>query len=161
MAQHFQTRYIDDLDGTDLGETANTLSFGFDGKDYSIDLSDENAETFRQVIAPYIEAGRRVTGTRTRTRTRTTRARSTSGNTKAVREWARANGYDVSDRGRIPPTSWTPIPATTSHAAALRHQPCSNRCMIKPHLHSALSDGTTAGRSVHHWVISRVHSPGP
>lgn len=98
MAQHFQTRYIDDLDGTDLGETANTLSFAFDGKDYAIDLSDENAETFRQVIAPYIEAGRRVTGTRTKT----TRTRSTSGNTKAVRQWARANGYDVSDRGRIP-----------------------------------------------------------
>jgi hypothetical protein len=98
MAQHFQTRYIDDLDGADLGETANTISFAFDGKDYSIDLSDENAEAFRQDIAPYIEAGRRVTGTRTKT----PRARSGAGNTKAVREWARANGYDVSDRGRIP-----------------------------------------------------------
>lgn len=98
MAQHFQTRYIDDLDGTDLGETANTLSFAFDGKDYTIDLSDGNAETFRQVIAPYIEAGRRVTGTRTKT----ARAHSSSGNTRAVRKWARANGYDVSDRGRIP-----------------------------------------------------------
>ena len=98
MAQHFQTRYIDDLDGTDLGETANTLSFAFDGKDYSIDLSDENAETFRQAIAPYIEAGRRVTGTRAKT----ARSRPVGSNTKAVREWARANGYDVSDRGRIP-----------------------------------------------------------
>lgn len=98
MAQHFQTRYIDDLDGTDLGETANIISFAFDGKEYSIDLSDENAEAFRQAIAPYIEAGRRVTGTRTKT----SRARSVGGNTKAVREWARANGYDVSDRGRIP-----------------------------------------------------------
>lgn len=98
MAQHFQIRYIDDLDGSDLGETANTILFAFDGKDYTIDLSDENAETFRQVIAPYIEAGRRVTGTRTKA----ARARSTSGSTKAVREWARANGYDVSDRGRIP-----------------------------------------------------------
>lgn len=25
-----------------------------------------------------------------------------SADTKAIREWARANGYDVSDRGRIP-----------------------------------------------------------
>lgn len=98
MAKHFQTRYIDDLDGTDLGESANTLSFAFDGKNYTIDLSDENAETFRQAIAPYIEAGRRETGARTKT----TRARSGGSNTKAVREWARANGYDVSDRGRIP-----------------------------------------------------------
>lgn len=98
MAQHIQTRYIDDLDGTDLGESANTLSFAFDDKNYSIDLSDENAETFRQAIAPYIEAGRRVTGTRAKT----TRARSAGGNTTAVREWARANGYEISDRGRIP-----------------------------------------------------------
>ena len=98
MAKHFQTRYIDDLDGTDLGETANTISFAFDGKDYSIDLSDENAEIFRQAIAPYIEAGSRVTGARTKT----PRARSGAGDTNAVREWARANGYDVSDRGRIP-----------------------------------------------------------
>ena len=98
MAQHFQIRYIDDLDGTGLGETANTLSFAFDGKNYTIDLSDENAETFRQAIAPYIEAGSRVTGTRAKT----PRARTGGGNTKAVREWARANGYDVSDRGRIP-----------------------------------------------------------
>ena len=98
MAKHFQTRYINDLDGSDLGETANTLSFAFDGKNYTIDLSDENAETFRQVITPYIEAGSRVTGTRNKT----PRARAGGGDTKAVREWARANGYDVSDRGRIP-----------------------------------------------------------
>jgi len=64
----------------------------------TIDLSDENAEAFRQAIAPYIEAGRRVTSARAKT----PRARSGGRNTKAVREWARANGYDVSDRGRIP-----------------------------------------------------------
>ena len=43
MAQHFQVRYTDDIDGSDLGETANTLSFAFEGKEYSIDLSDDNA----------------------------------------------------------------------------------------------------------------------
>lgn len=99
MAQHFQARYIDDIDGTDLGETANSLSFAFEGKEYSIDLSDDNAEEFRQAVAPYIEAGQRVTRGKTKTTRKTT---TSSGNTKAVREWARANGYDVSDRGRIP-----------------------------------------------------------
>ena len=34
MAQQFQVRYIDDLDGTDLGETSNTISFAFEGKEY-------------------------------------------------------------------------------------------------------------------------------
>ncbi|WP_017838452.1 histone-like nucleoid-structuring protein Lsr2 [Dietzia sp. UCD-THP] len=42
MAQQFQVRYLDDLDGTDLGDKANAISFAFEGKEYSIDLSDEN-----------------------------------------------------------------------------------------------------------------------
>lgn len=100
MAQHFQTTYIDDLDGTDLGEVANTLSFAFEGKEYSIDLSDDNADTFRQAMAPYIEAGRRITGKTNASRKPA--ATTSKTNTKAVREWARANGYEVSDRGRIP-----------------------------------------------------------
>ena len=99
MAQQFQVHYIDDLDGTDLGETSNTIPFAFDGKEYSIDLCDDNAEAFRQAVAPYIEAGHRVTRNRTTTARKTT---TTSGNTRAIRDWARANGYDVSDRGRIP-----------------------------------------------------------
>lgn len=99
MAQQFQVHYIDDLDGTDLGETSNTISFAFDGTEYSIDLSDDNAEAFRQAVAPYIKSSHRVTGNRTRTARKAT---ATSGNTRAIRDWARANGYDVSDRGRIP-----------------------------------------------------------
>ena len=101
MAQHFQVRYTDDIDGTDLGETANTISFAFEGKEYSIDLSDDNAQAFREAVAPYIEAGHRVTGAKTKAARKTTRKTSPA-DTEAVREWARENGYDVSDRGRIP-----------------------------------------------------------
>lgn len=97
MAQHFYVRFIDDIDGTDLGDTVKTLSFAFEGKEYSIDLSDENADAFREAVAPYIEAGHRVTGSKT-----ARKAKAASGNTKTVREWARTNGFDVSDRGRIP-----------------------------------------------------------
>ena len=99
MAQQFHVRFIDDLDGTDLGDKANTITFAFEGKDYSIDLSDANADTFREVLEPYINAGHRVTGSKAKTSRRTT---TSSGDTKVVREWARSNGYDVSDRGRIP-----------------------------------------------------------
>lgn len=101
MAQHFQVRYIDDIDGADLGETVNTTSFAFEGKEYSIDLGDDNAEAFRQTMAPYIEAGHRVPGGKAKAARKTT-GKTSSADTKAVREWARANGYDVSDRGRIP-----------------------------------------------------------
>lgn len=101
MAQQFQVQYIDDLDGTDLGSEANSISFAFEGKEYSIDLSDENAEQFRQLMAPYVENGHRLTGTKARA-ARKTPSKASSGETKAIREWARANGYNVSDRGRIP-----------------------------------------------------------
>ena len=101
MAQQFQVQYIDDLDGSDLGSVANTISFAFDGREYSIDLSDENADKFREVMAPYVENGHRVTGTKAKP-ARKLASRSSSGETKAIREWARSNGYDVSDRGRIP-----------------------------------------------------------
>lgn len=100
MAQHFSVRFIDDIDGTDLGDSANVVSFAFAGKEYTIDLSDKNAEAFREAMAPYIEAGHRVRGNKKTTRSAT--PKTVSGDTKAVREWARANGYTVSDRGRIP-----------------------------------------------------------
>lgn len=100
MAQQFQVQYIDDLDGSDLGSVANTISFAFDGKEYSIDLSDENAAQFREVMAPYVESGHRVSGTKAKP-TRKVAGRS-SGDTKAIRDWARDNGFTVSDRGRIP-----------------------------------------------------------
>lgn len=71
----------------------------YSGKEYSIDLIDENADTFHQAMAPYIEAAHRVTAKTKSARKTTTKA---PGNTKAIREWSRANGHDVSDRGRIP-----------------------------------------------------------
>lgn len=101
MAQQFQVQYIDDLDGSDLGSVANTISFAFEGREYSIDLSDQNAAQFREVMAPYVENGHRVTGTRAKP-ARKSSGRSSTGDTKAIREWARNNGYEVSDRGRIP-----------------------------------------------------------
>lgn len=99
MAQQFHVRFIDDLDGTDLGDKANTITFAFEGKEYSIDLSDANADIFREAMKPYINAGHRVTGSKTKTSRRST---TSADETKRVREWARSNGHEVSDRGRIP-----------------------------------------------------------
>ena len=101
MAQQFQVQYIDDLDGTDLGSEANSISFAFEGKEYTIDLSEANAEAFREVMAPYIENGHRVIGGKAKP-ARKSAAKSSSGDTKIIREWARENGFEVSDRGRIP-----------------------------------------------------------
>ena len=103
MAQQTTVRFIDDLDGSDA---AGTFDFAIDGRQYQIDLSDENAAKLRDALAPYVGAARKAGG---RTRGRAVRqtavadkpARSNREQTAAIRDWARANGHQVSDRGRI------------------------------------------------------------
>ncbi|WP_272027858.1 histone-like nucleoid-structuring protein Lsr2 [Kocuria rosea] len=97
MAQKVEVRLEDDLDG---GPADTTLTFALDGKDYEIDLSEANAEKLRGVLHPYAAAGRRTTrgggphGTRTR-------PAGSDPDTAKIRAWAKANGHEVSDRGRI------------------------------------------------------------
>jgi hypothetical protein len=99
MAQKVVVELTDDLDG---GKAAETVTFGLDGRAYDIDLSARNARALRKVLAPYVESARRVrTGRPGRGRTRTAPARGGSG-TQEVREWARTQGIEVADRGRIP-----------------------------------------------------------
>jgi hypothetical protein len=107
MAQQTTVRFIDDLDGSDA---SGTVEFGLEGKDYEIDLSDDNAAKLRDALAPFIEAGRKAGG-RSSGRGRGRRAqrqavedspvRSNREDTAAIREWARAHGHKVNDRGRI------------------------------------------------------------
>jgi hypothetical protein len=103
MAQQTTVRFIDDLDGS---AAAGTFDFAIDGRQYQIDLSDENAAKLRDALAPYVGAARKAGG---RARGRVARqmavadkpARSNRDQTAAIREWARENGHQVSDRGRI------------------------------------------------------------
>jgi hypothetical protein len=100
MAQKIQTLFIDDLDG---GEADGTVRFGLDGAEYEIDLSTEHADALRKALQPYLEAARKASGGAQRRTTRSSRRAGTSGvNTTEVREWAKAQGIDVKDRGRVP-----------------------------------------------------------
>ncbi|HEY0803832.1 MAG TPA: Lsr2 family protein, partial [Pseudonocardiaceae bacterium] len=84
-------------------------TFGLDGAVYEIDLSDTNAGKLRDDLADFVASARRIGG-RAKPATGSTAARSTSTNgssrnreqTQAIRDWARNNGWDVADRGRIP-----------------------------------------------------------
>ena len=104
MAQIMQVKLVDDLDG---GEAAESLAFSLDGKSYEIDLSDTHAAALRDVFAPFVTNARRAGGSgpkvvsRQRMSMRTGRARE---ETAAIREWANANGLEVSTRGRISST---------------------------------------------------------
>jgi hypothetical protein len=102
MATETITRLIDDLDGS---EAERTVTFVWDGRAYEIDLSKKNAAALEKVMKPYLAAARSARPTTPRT---STRGRSTGSGTRrrrnlqAIREWARTNGHEVSDRGRVP-----------------------------------------------------------
>ncbi|WP_433955022.1 histone-like nucleoid-structuring protein Lsr2 [Janibacter indicus] len=96
MAQRVQVILEDDIDG---GDATETVTFGLDGVTYEIDLNDSNAQALRDALAGYVGAGRRVAGRRSTSSSSS--SRSSSNELAKIREWARANGHDVSDRGRI------------------------------------------------------------
>lgn len=97
MAQRTKVILIDDIDG---GEAAETVSFALDGVNYEMELSEENAERLRNDMSEWIKNARRVSGRLSRGRRGSvTRV---SSNSSTIREWARANGYTVNERGRLP-----------------------------------------------------------
>ena len=97
MAQQIQTLFIDDIDG---GAADGTVRFGLDGTNYEIDLSDEHSDELRKALEEYIEHSRKVGGTARRSPRGHRSAPSVD--TAKVREWAKGNGYDIKDRGRVP-----------------------------------------------------------
>lgn len=105
MAQRIQVLVEDDLDGS---EADGTIRFGLDGSDYEIDLNTAHADALRNVFAPYVAVARKVAFSRPSRpgRTKAGNARSATVSTgpsnTEVREWAKAQGLEVKDRGRIP-----------------------------------------------------------
>ena len=99
MAQRVQVLLIDDIDGS---EGAETITFALDGVSYEIDLSNKNAAKLRDAFAVWVGNARKVGRGASSTSARGSRRASRSGNdTAAVRAWAKENGYEVSERGRI------------------------------------------------------------
>ncbi|WP_305787823.1 histone-like nucleoid-structuring protein Lsr2 [Symbioplanes lichenis] len=103
MARQIITVLTDDIDGSTADRT---IEFGLDGVAYTIDLSEENIAKLRQTLEPYVTVATRVSRAGVRrgapapaqsAPTRTSRAQN-----QAIRDWAAQNGYELSDRGRIP-----------------------------------------------------------
>ncbi len=107
MAQRVQVLLTCDLHGDDTaGDT--TVDFAVDGTSYEIDLCNQHVKQLRDSFADYVGAARRA-GSGGRGGRRGARARSGGAaggrrRTAEIREWARANGLTVSERGRIPAT---------------------------------------------------------
>jgi hypothetical protein len=103
MATVTRTYLVDDLDGST--DDVETVHFSLDKTDFEIDLSAGNAARLRENLQRFIEAGHRIKESRRGVRKQviTTGAVSKE-QTQAIRHWAKENGYQVSERGRIPST---------------------------------------------------------
>jgi Lsr2 len=99
VAQKIQTLFIDDIDGS---AAEGTVRFALDGTEYEIDLNTKHADALRKALAKYIDAARRTTGGARRSARGGRRASASGVNTTEVREWAKAQGIEVKDRGRVP-----------------------------------------------------------
>jgi len=100
MAKKTVIKIVDDIDGAELDDNEyETVRWSIDGKNYEFDTSPAHAEEFRDHVATYVAASRAVSRGPQR---RTAAAARPAANTRVIREWANANGFTVSDRGRIP-----------------------------------------------------------
>src|SRR5438270_2144589 len=108
MAQKTIVTLVDDLTGEEA-ENISTVEFALDGVTYELDLTDENRTKLHAALSQYANAGRKIGGRR-RSGPRPGRAIKSAGRAadynretlKSIREWAKKNGRNVSDRGRLP-----------------------------------------------------------
>ena len=114
MAQKITTLFIDDIDG---GAAEGTVRFALDGTEYEIDLNAKHSEELRSALGRYVSHARKVGGASRRAGRAAGRAGRGSGstlNTTEIRNWARENGYDIKDRGRVPADLVAKYQAATS-----------------------------------------------
>ena len=111
MAKRVTTQLVDDIDGSVIDdESGETIEFAVGGVEYVIDLKAKNATEFHRKLDYYIEHSTRVGGRKrkpspagatTPSKTGTPATRDPA-QTRAIRQWAADEGYEISDRGRIP-----------------------------------------------------------
>jgi hypothetical protein len=101
MAQKIQTLLFDDFELRKRGKEIPadvSLEFSLEGKRYSIDLTEANADKFRDRLRPYTEVATKLPAASSKP-SRTVAKRQHSA---TIRQWAQQQGIQVSERGRIP-----------------------------------------------------------
>ena len=95
MAQKVEITLVDDLDQSVADET---VTFGLDGKDFAIDLNKKNARALRDALATYVSHARPVSNRGGR---RPAAKQAGGAAPSEIRTWARENGFNVPERGRV------------------------------------------------------------
>lgn len=98
--------FVDDLDGSPIeDDKGGPVTLSLRGEYFEIDLSEKNQAKLEKALEPFITKATKVAApsamdgrpAKAATRTKLT----SSVDLAAVRTWAKANGHEVSDRGRI------------------------------------------------------------
>lgn len=92
MARETIINLIDDIDGT---KADVTIKYAFDGNNYEVDLTDDHAEDFREHMQEWLDRSRRIGQANNSARA------GVNSETGKIREWAREQGIDVPQRGRL------------------------------------------------------------
>lgn len=105
MVTQLHTFLVDDIDGSE-GDVS-TIQIALDKVNYEIDLSPASEARLREKLDRFVAVATpvkpQVPGARRgRKSAATARTRPDKEQTLAMRKWARDNGYEVSNRGRIP-----------------------------------------------------------
>lgn len=98
MVQRINTILISDLSDRECTDGGETVDFSHRGVNYSIDLTAKGAKKFDDVMFPYLDSARRVSGRQASRSSSTV----TEVDSRTVRRWAQAKGIAVPARGRIP-----------------------------------------------------------
>jgi hypothetical protein len=98
MAKSTVTHVTDDIDGS---ADAETVTFGFQGVVYSIDLSQKNLDKLTKALSPFIDRATKQRGSAAATRKPAAKAQRPY-DIAQLREWAGKNKVKVPSRGRIP-----------------------------------------------------------
>ncbi|AZM47841.1 hypothetical protein DMB38_20450 [Streptomyces sp. WAC 06738] len=99
MVQKTVVYFEDDLTG-EKSDEVSTHAFSLNGVEYEIDLTPDNYDKLDEALRPFIEKGRKVGRSKGAGRAR--KAATDGPSAEEVRTWARANGHEVNDRGRVP-----------------------------------------------------------
>lgn len=101
-------KLVDDLDKT--SEATQTLRFAVQSEEtgnlveIEIDLNDSNYDRYNEILTLLAANGREVVREPVKVKRTLSAGKKTGvkGKTQEMREWLRANGHSVSDRGRVP-----------------------------------------------------------
>jgi len=97
MVTRIRHDVLDDLTGE---SNATTRTYSIDGQHYEIDLVDANWVELQECMAKFTAVSRRRGVKRAAAAERSTKG--ASAENARIREWARASGIEVPERGRIP-----------------------------------------------------------